>query len=80
MIDVSFLSSRGRINVRGERWGGGNWEKFEDVADVTEDDRRVGGDKGDEGRGISLGENIISSLSKKACMSKQKETKESVKR
>lgn len=80
MIEVSFLSSRGRINVRGERWGGGNCEKFEDVVDVTDEERRVGGDKGDVGRGISLGENIISSLSMRACISKLSETKESIKR
>ena len=62
VIEVLFLSSRGLINVRGERWGGGNCEKLDDVAEVTDDERRIEGEGGDVGRGISLGENVISLL------------------
>lgn len=59
--EVSFLSRRGLMRVRGESSGGGNCEKLdEDEADVADDERRPGGDEmGEIGSGTSLGENIM---------------------
>jgi hypothetical protein len=69
-MEVPDRSSFGRKSDRGESSGGGSGWKLEDATEVEEEDRslfprpgRPGpGDKGDIGSGMSLGENIMTSL------------------
>lgn len=58
VFEVPFRSSLGRKNDRGESSGGGRAWKLEDI-EVAEDDRRLPGDSGELGSGISRGENIM---------------------
>jgi hypothetical protein len=61
VCDVPERSNLGRNNDRGDSSGGGSRWKLE-VVEVTDEERRLPGDKGEVGRGISLGENIMTLL------------------
>jgi len=57
VFEVPFRSSLGRKNDRGDNSGGGSAWKLD--IEVAGDDRRLPGDSGELGSGISRGENIM---------------------